>query len=99
MIQCKYFETWGLRNLEQKIPRKRLGILGGGVQGKDGAEVHRVHVVGGASQDLLNNKPVSPLRWMEWIPKCIDVSVRAQVGERRAKPKPIVWSLPTTCYL
>ena len=51
------------------------------IQGHDSAEVHGAHVVSRAGQDLLNNNSVRLFRWMEWIPKCIQVSVGAQVGE------------------
>lgn len=57
---------------------------GPGVDGQKGAEIHWVDVLGGSSHDCLYDDPVGPFRWMKWIPKRINVSVRAQVGCRRA---------------
>ncbi|KAJ6761630.1 hypothetical protein OIU74_024319 [Salix koriyanagi] len=38
-----------------------------------------IHIGGVSVQNLLRNDSVCPFRWVEWVPKCIDVTVRAQV--------------------
>lgn len=70
-----------------------------GIDGHDSAEIHGVHVLSGASEDLLDYDSTSFLWWMEWIPKRVKVSVRTQVWGRCAESNPIVWPLPTTSYL
>lgn len=70
-----------------------------GIQGYDGAKVHRVHVLCRASQYLLYDYPVCLLGRMERVPECVLISIRAQVGSYRAQSKTIIWSLPTACHL
>ena len=80
---------------------KQDNLLGHGhrIQGQGGAEIHGVHHLVRATQDLLNYYLVCLFRGMEWIPKCILVSVCAQVWCYCAKSQTIIGSLPTTCYL
>jgi hypothetical protein len=70
-----------------------------GIYGHDSAEIHGVHVLSTAPKDLVDYDFVSLFRWMECIPKCIKVSVWAQVWGWCTKPKSIVWPLSTACYL
>ena len=49
------------------------------IEGHDGAEIHGMHVLIGASQDLLDYDSASFLGWVEWVPKRVKVSVWAQV--------------------
>jgi hypothetical protein len=50
-----------------------------GIQGHDGAKVHRVHVLGSPCHQLLHKDSVSPFCWMESIPEYIDVPVGTKV--------------------
>lgn len=60
-----------------KVGRKNN--LDVGIQGHDGGEVHRGHVVGVATQDAVHNEAECPLRWVKSVPKGIDISVWAEV--------------------
>lgn len=73
--------------------------LSPGVQGHDGAEVHRVHVSGVGGQDLLDDDSVGPLWRMERVPERVDVPVGAQVGGHRAQPQSVVAPLPAARHL
>lgn len=55
-------------------------ILDVGVQGHDGGEVHRVHIVGCSSQDGLDDEAQSTLCRVESVPKSVDIPVWTQVG-------------------
>lgn len=56
----------------------------GSIQSQDGGEVHGVHVLFRTRHNLFDNEFVSLLRGMKRVPKCIQISVGAQVGESRA---------------
>lgn len=59
--------------------KKMVASSGHGVQGHDSAEIHRRHVVGRAAHDLLNYYSARLFRWMKCIPKCIEVTIGAQI--------------------
>lgn len=74
-------------------------ILEKRIEGDDGAEVHRIHIVEGSRENLPHDDFVGPFGRMEWIPKCIHLSVRTQIRQLRAQPKPVVRPLPAAGYL
>lgn len=57
-----------------KYNRLRLEI-----HSQDSAEVHWTHIVFGATDHLLHNDSIGPLRRVKRVPECIDFSVWTQV--------------------
>lgn len=71
-LQMKYIKNiiiWKLRYLGH----------GDGIQSHDGAEIHGLHILVISSQDLLDYNSVGLFRGVKWVPKCIQISVWAQV--------------------
>jgi hypothetical protein len=72
---------------------------GGGVDGEDGGEVDRVHVLLCAVHELADDDPVGPLRGVEVVPEGVDAPVRADAGGGGAAPHAVVGPLAAAGHL
>jgi hypothetical protein len=77
-----------------------LGEGGSGcVDGKDGGEVERVHVLRCAVHELADDDAVGLLRWVEVVPEGVEAAVRADARGGRAASDAVVRALAAARHL